>query len=558
MFLAIYFQNIVDVSNISVYLYTVLLLILINKTKDIKYDRTSIKFALIFSFMFTLGNLSKFDFQYTILSFIIVFIGWSLILNRFIYLLDKILKKANVNEKNDNKIPLKRFMLISSIVGFVFFIPNLLRYYPGILTYDSEVQLKQVIGALAYSNHHPIVHTMIIKLFFSIGYTLSGDMAVGVLAYTLFQMFVASITFSYVVYILYKNNIKSLYVALVWIFFFMFPFNQLYAITMWKDIIFSYLILVTCVYLWNHYYNNLKWSLKSKILFSTLSILICLMRSNGLYAYIFLIVVMFIIYREEFKELAKPIIAALICILLVKGPIMRYFKVTPPDLLESLSIPIQQLVYVVKQDENISKSELNEIKKILDYDKLMSYKEDPISYNVSDSTKNNIRDNNGLEYLEKNKLKFLKIWLNVGFKNPVSYVKAFVLQTYGYWYHNYGPFWVYATYYPADMKSGVSPIKVTLTNKLGDRLTKIVDGIDSLAYDAYTEFWSLAMSFYVVLISLYIAIRKNNNVLPYLLPIDILLTLLIATPVASEFRYAYAIFISAPILLISSLSGRVL
>ena len=80
----------------------------------------------------------------------------------------------------------------------------------------------------------------------------------------------------------------------------------------------------------------------------------------------------------------------------------------------------------------------------------------------------------------------------------------------------------------------------------------IDNGLKATSF-VYYKIWSPAMSFYVILFSLYLSIYRKNNILPYVLSISVLLTLLVATPVSCEFRYAYALFICFPPLFLISL-----
>ena len=71
------------------------------------------------------------------------------------------------------------------------------------------------------------------------------------------------------------------------------------------------------------------------------------------------------------------------------------------------------------------------------------------------------------------------------------------------------------------------------------------------------NFGSLAISLYLILISLFITINKKGNILIYIIPLSIFITLLIATPVACEFRYVYSLYLTAPLFLIMSLKRGV-
>ena len=74
------------------------------------------------------------------------------------------------------------------LIIFICWLPYFLAYFPGILSNDSVWQMDQILGIRPLSNHHPFTHTMIIKLFYSIGYAIFGTANAGIATYTLFQM----------------------------------------------------------------------------------------------------------------------------------------------------------------------------------------------------------------------------------------------------------------------------------------------------------------------------------------------------------------------------------
>ena len=144
-----------------------------------------------------------------------------------------------------------------------------------------------------------------------------------------------------------------------------------------------------------------------------------------------------------------------------------------------------------------------------------------------------------------------KIWFTIGLKNPRGYVQAYVKQTSGYYFHNFGRYWVYLESLYNDGIFG----KVDVERKIitPDSVTKMIDKALDINSSIYYRLWSSAMGLYVILFGLFIAIEKKRNILPYVPTLAVVLTLLIATPVANEFRYAYCVFIAFPFLLLMSL-----
>ena len=467
-------------------------------------------------------------------------------LRRLFFILEKNYFKINIDKKN-KLISKKKFLLFSTIIGFLLYLPYLLKLYPGVLSFDSYTQLSQILGNTVYSNHHPILHTFIIKLFYDFGVLISGNNNIGILMYFIFQMLCASFIFSWVTYTLYKNNINKYYLIFLWLFFFITPYNAIYSITMWKDILFSYIVLFMSIFIWDHYYNQETWTVKNKIIFTILSILICLLRSNGFYAYIIFIVLFYFLYKKEFRKILMEIIITLVITIIFKYPLLSLLKIKQPDFIESLSIPLQQVAYVIRKDGNISQEEKELISKICNYEEI---KNDQDHYHISNPVKNNIRENDKDNYLEKNKFEYLKLWFNIGIKNLKYYKDAYALQTRGYYYHNYGKYWVYLKDLTTDGIYG--KIDIERKDYLPSFFSKTVDTALKINDFIHYHFGSLAISLYIVLISLFITINKKKNILIYIIPLSIVATLLIATPVACEFRYFYPIYLIAPAFLIIS------
>ena len=56
------------------------------------------------------------------------------------------------------------------------------------MTPDSLSQFSQATGLTAYSDHHPLLHTLLFEALYRIGFFLTRNVYMGIAAYTLFQM----------------------------------------------------------------------------------------------------------------------------------------------------------------------------------------------------------------------------------------------------------------------------------------------------------------------------------------------------------------------------------
>ncbi len=70
---------------------------------------------------------------------------------------------------------------------FVFYLSIFISYYPAVFTYDMNKQTKEAFSMLPLSNFHPVLHTLFLKMCYSIGDIL-GDKVIGLSIYSIFQI----------------------------------------------------------------------------------------------------------------------------------------------------------------------------------------------------------------------------------------------------------------------------------------------------------------------------------------------------------------------------------
>ena len=172
----------------------------LNKTSEIKNKRGKIIcviLAIIFSSSEIIGNTinTYYDLSViitnglTILKSIIRWIGnivlfYELLINIFLKFDNtKIISKKS-KWFNDNK----RSFIIAFLIIFLAWLPYFLNYYPGELSPDSMVQIYQSIFGTQLTNHHPVLHTLLIAIPLNIGQAL-GSYTVGVAVFSILQKF---------------------------------------------------------------------------------------------------------------------------------------------------------------------------------------------------------------------------------------------------------------------------------------------------------------------------------------------------------------------------------
>lgn len=437
-------------------------------------------------------------------------------------------------------------MAVMLIAWFPFF---LLRY-PGDITADSISELNQAVGLEALSNHHPIAHTMMIRLFFGIGKAIFHDDQRAAATYSVCQMILLSAAFSYVITTAYKFRVKKPVILTILAGYALLSFNGVYSISMWKDVPFAALVTVFCTTLWRllkHYSSgSSKKPVGTLIMLFLSAVGVCLFRSNGLYAYMFLIVFMTVYCIKCRRILLLGCSAAALAVaLVIKGPVYDSMGVTPPDTIESLSLPAQQIAAVIRDEEgSITLSQRQLLNNIVDVSKVA----ETYAPNISDPIKNLVRAKDNQEYLVEHKKEFLNLWLDLGKKYPGRYMIAHILLTHGYWNPDVQN-WVYAGEFRWD-------------NMEMEQKSLLPEGISQFLFDLRDFYrkhyflgslWSIGTMVWVAVFMFGLSIvRKRNVLLLLFLPgVGIWLSLMAATPVFAEFRYAYSFFTTIPLLCIA-------
>ena len=201
---------------------------------------------------------------------------------------------------------------------------------------------------------------------------------------------------------------------------------------------------------------------------------------------------------------------------------------------------MQQIAYVVASDGNITDEQLEFINNICPIDVIKS-KYAPCFVDTIKCDKE--FDN---EYLEANKGVFLKEWFKIFLKNPSAYVKAYLLNTIGFWDVN-----------KATMEdSYINPLMWHFTDEcMGVKQTNYIEvltgkSIRGILHPTFAI--SSAIYLFILLFSsLFTILKKKYKNLLILLPGFLTwLTIMIAVPLAFSLRYVYILLLTIPFTII--------
>lgn len=422
--------------------------------------------------------------------------------------------------------------------------------YPGWVTTDTASQIGQM-ASNTYTNHHPFWHTRLMESIIEPVYRITGDGDVAIVAYSIFQIVVISLIFTYFVDTLWELKVKKKVIYAIIAFQIVAPYNIAMSCALLKDTAFSFAImmLLISVYRGLSLVDNKKRFNEVIILLSTVGS--CLFRTNGIIAVTALIVVAIVLFRKEkpHKNLLIILIVGWCISCMMNYGYLKLVGVEQPDTVEALSIPLQQIARTSLEGKNLNDTELDYMNSIVDFDKMGEVYES----NVSDNVKNLIRNEGNQQIIKEDKAKFIINWISIGVKNPVSYVKGWIDQTRGYWCPSYS----YSTW-----ASGISErLDFSAFNVEKKEKNEVLESI----WSTWSSLWEnsiihpieilLAAGLWfwiIVIIGVNAIIRKNKKMVICIVPIALVLSLLIATPVANMFRYVYALFLSLPVIMVAT------
>lgn len=499
-------------------------------------------------------------FFYRLLAFLFMFTTNKIRLNKLLF--------SDLYNEQFQKKSIKGFFLLhpglcAFFLCMLCWLPYFLYQYPGIMTPDSIVQFEQVLGINPYSNHHPWVHTMLIKLLYTIGYQLTGSMLAALSFYTLFQMCILAFSVSYFINTLKLCRINPCICILCTLFYALIPYHGVYSVTLWKDIPFAaavlcfgcalmrFVVMPTPSFAGSQtpFLNRIRrrqqivnWSI-----YIVSGLMLCLFRSNGWYAFLLCLPFLLIHFRKKAKNMYPVLFGILVTVLIIKIPVMNAFAVTQPDLIESLSIPTQQISAVLCNDRYLSPEELDLIENVVD----LTYIKELYNPYFADNIKELVRAGDQ-SYLETHKEEFFKLWLRLGLRYPGDYLTAYMHQTYGYWYPD--------SFYPVADAEGVSATSLGVSHTPLIRGPLVVKGKEIAIklggiLPLYGILWSMGAACWVLIFCIGNSLIRGeiSKLILYLPSLALLFTVLIATPVATEFRYVYFLVFSLPFYVITTL-----
>ena len=528
-------------------------------SKKITYCIISVIFSLLMVFGYSydvvhnsslvLGN------SYLIIFSIVKFIGYYVLFNTSIHLFDDFVKSKKVK---DGKLPklfdmfLKHPFVFSFIFIFICYLPYIIAYYPVIINYDAANQVKEVMGihtrymdsvvlinpSVTLTNFNPIIHTFLIGGLFKVGYLL-GNVNFGMFLYSIIQLLIVISVFSYSIYYLNKINVNKKIIVVVLLIYSLVPLFPLYAMTAVKDVIFSALILLYVIRVYDYIKND--WNIKDYILFGLLILLIILFRNNGIYTIILTLPFVCLFKKKGRFVLALVLVLNISLYGLYNKVLLPHYEISNTSVREVLSVPFQQTARLVKyHDEEINKNDKVIIDKVLEYDTLGErYKT-----NLSDPVKNKYN-----KYATTSDLNnYFKVWFKYLFKYPGVYVDATINNIYGYFYPNTSGWYVYTNLNTKLIEAGFDYHFIDVTGFLRTILKSYASVFPYIPIVGSIANIGIVVWIHILLLG-FLIVNKMKKYIILLLPSFTFILVCMAGPANTYFRYVLPCVFALPVII---------
>lgn len=540
-------------NSIGIILGTCLLTYLINKYKNNsinkKEKRISIIYSLLISLVFTIqskitysgnvfGSINENTFDDFCITdifkiFFIFLIIYLIVSNIIILFKEKNLKIIDNKEKK--KISNLKFWLLASLFIAIPYLIFLFTYYPGFVTSDSLASIYQSVGWVPLSNHHPALYTLFVAFFIRLGNKLISY-NFGVFLYSLVQLLIVSGVLGYFLLWLRKHNVRKEYIILTYLFFAFNTIFMCYAITMWKDPMFSLALLLISLHLFDIVNSNGKLlkNNKSILIFIIFVFAIAFLRNNGIYIIIGLFLILLLKYKKELLKFHLSFLIAIVAILVIQGPVYNALNIKSGTE-ESFGIPLQQVARTISENGNINGKQKEFLNELFPYEK---WKENYTPMSV-DSIKWNSEFNKN--YLKENKVEFLKVWFELLPGNFNKYIKSYLLSTYGFW--SIGTNNEYGMY-----SQGITKTENVFEIEREDIIKKYT-GVSLEDIFMKPNFIGAGTLLWLMILSgvLIISINKSKYLIVLAPSLLLVLTIFIATPVAFSLRYVFILPYALPL-----------
>ena len=466
-----------------------------------------------------------------------------------------------VSQPEDGTFGKRRGFLFVLLLLLVSWSPYLLSFAPGSVLDDSLASITPWTNGTPLTNHHPVVYSLLVGGFVSLSKILPLSLNAAVFLYTLVQSVCLAGTLAAMFCRLQRAGARRCVLAAGVAYAMIVPYFPAYAMILWKDPLYSCALLWLSMLLFDAVrkegvLSGRTWQVKWFLA------LLCtaFLRNNGAFCLLFMAAALLLSGRRKqfFRTACITVIVALL-FFTVQHTVYPLCHIADTEYTEKIGIPLQQLAATVAYEGKTGEEERAFLFKIMPE---QEWKE---RYAPCLADKIKWTDGANMEYISQNKRSFWKVWGNLLLKNPAIYLRAYGMDTFGFWAPGVQNRYGYVDLYITENDLGLH--QTDLVQKLFGSTIRPLLKKRMIWIGSGTLLWMTLGGMLLSILCRKSTSRKISNSkisnskisggegekggkgdwIIYLPALGNVLTVLIATPVAFSLRYVYVFAIGLPL-----------
>ena len=334
-----------------------------------------------------------------------------------------------VPQPKDGVFGKRRGFLLVLLLLLVSWLPYLLSFAPGSVLDDSLASITPWTNGTPLTNHHPVVYSLLVGGFVYLSKILPLSLNAAVFLYSLVQSVCLAGTLAALFYRLQRAGARRWVLAAGIGYAMIVPYFPAYAMILWKDPLYSCALLWLSMLLFDAVRKEgglpdrawqIKWFLA----------LLCtaFLRNNGAFCLLFMAAALLLSgQRKRFFYTACMTVIIALLFFTVQHTVYPLCHIADTEYTEKIGIPLQQLAATVAYKGKMGEEEREFLFKI------MPEQEWKARYAPCLADKIKWTDGANMEYISQNKRSFWKVWGALLLKNPAIYLRAYGMDTFGFW-----------------------------------------------------------------------------------------------------------------------------
>lgn len=311
------------------------------------------------------------------------------------------------------------------LVLLVCYVPVLILSLPGlVMPADTANQIMQSYGKIApglariyedgtLTNHHPVVHTMLLHVFLELGKCVFGSAQAGLSIFVCLQVLLTACVLAWMLCELHEQGASGYACLAAAVFLGLHPRIQNLIVLVSKDVLYADMLVLFGIGLMRLFAGR---PASMRILLPS-AVGMMLMRNEGVYILVGVMAMVFLLKRAHRRRAIVFAAGTMAFWMLWTGVLFPALHISPGSRREMLSVPFQQTGrYIAYHGDKVTEQERAVIDKVLVYDEIgINYKP-----NSADGVKDLYRESATDEDMKA----YWKTWLSMFKKYPMTYVEA--------------------------------------------------------------------------------------------------------------------------------------